>query len=84
MAKNKIDEKEVEELKKQVEVLKKQAAEMESKKDTPKETEKYSIGEVPTQFGLSVVNTKTGEPLDINSVLALLLNNQEKILKSLK
>ena len=57
--------------------------EEEKPKKQRKEKEAWEVKQVPTQYGLAIVNEETEEILELNSALAKILNNQEKILKSL-
>ena len=45
--------------------------------------EKYVVGEVPTQTAIVIVDTETNTQYNVELALAKILNDLEKILKSL-
>lgn len=64
---------------KELEIIKKGGEKMEDKKE-----DVWEVKEVPTQFGVAIINNKTGEAMDIMGAVTKLLNDVEKLMKLLK
>jgi len=61
----------------------KKEPEEKSEEEKPKKEEKWVAQEIPTETAPMVVNTEDGEVYQQAAINAVLLNNQEKIIKAL-
>ena len=61
--------------------------EVEMEEEVPKPTSKkkktWKVAQVPTEYGVAIVNEESNEVLDINSAIAKILNDLEELKKLL-